>query len=296
MFHRYLAHSIAAALLLFAGLVSAAEADKGVFWKATRENKTVYLLGSIHLATEDFYPLRAQIEEAYSNSDTIAVEADITAAESDMLLQQKIMMASVYQGDRSLRDDLPPELYQQLQGWIRKHNMPEALFIRQRPAIAMASMGMIEMHAHGLKPEWGIDRHFLKKAKQDGKAVLELEGVLQQVELLNSLENPALLLQRTLEQLEDISSLLPQITRAWKTGDIDALNRLIVLQGLEENPDYKPLFDALFFQRNEKMTAWIATNAPNYPSLFVILGAGHLVGEKGVIRLLEQAGYKLEQL
>ncbi|WKD51497.1 TraB/GumN family protein [Microbulbifer spongiae] len=296
MFHRYLAFSITAILLLFAGLVSAAETDRGVFWKATRDHKTVYLLGSIHLATEDFYPLRAQIEEAYSNSDAIAVEADITAAEDDVLLQQKIMMASVYQGDRSLRDELPPKLYQQLQDWMRKHNMPEALFIRQRPAIAMVSMSMIEMQAQGLNPELGIDRHFLKKANRDGKPVLEVEGVLQQIQLLNSLENPALLLQQTLEQLEDISSFLPKITRAWKAGDIDALNRLIILQGLKKNPDYKPLYDALFFQRNENMAAWIAAHAPNYPSLFVILGAGHMVGEKSVIRLLEQAGYKLEQL
>ncbi|WHI52652.1 TraB/GumN family protein [Microbulbifer sp. MLAF003] len=107
MIHRYLSQSIALALILFVGLVNAAETDQGIFWKATKENQTIYLLGSIHLATEDFYPMRPQIERAYAESDAIAVEADILAAEGNMLLQQKIMMESVYQGERNLRDDLP---------------------------------------------------------------------------------------------------------------------------------------------------------------------------------------------
>ncbi|MFA0810786.1 TraB/GumN family protein [Microbulbifer epialgicus] len=296
MIHRYLSQSIALALILFVSIASAAETDQGIFWKATKENHTAYLLGSVHLATEDFYPLRPQIEHAYKSSDAVAVEADILAAEGDMLLQQKIMMESVYQGDRNLRDELPPELYKQLQGWMKKHNMPEAMFIRQRPAIAMISMSMIEMQAYGLNPELGIDRHFLKKAKKDDKPVIELEGVLQQFQMLNGLENPALLLQQTLEQLEEISSFLPKLTKAWKAGDEATLNRLIILDGLKENPEYKPLYDKLFFHRNENMANRITRKAPNYQSLFVIVGAGHLVGEGSIVELLKKSGYTLERI
>ncbi|BBM04219.1 TraB/GumN family protein [Microbulbifer sp. GL-2] len=296
MIHRYLSQLTALFFLLAVGIVNAAETDQGIFWKATKKNQTVYLLGSIHLATEDFYPMRPQIEHAYAKSDAIAVEADILAAEGDMLLQQKIMMESVYQGDRSLRDDLPPEIYKQLQAWMQKHNMPEAMFVRQRPAIAMISMSMIEMQAHGLNPELGIDRHFLQKAKKDKKKVVELEGVLQQFQLLNGLDNPALLLQQTLEQLEDISSFLPKLTKAWKAGDEKSLNQLIILDGLKENPEYKPLYDKLFFQRNENMAERIVIKAPNYQSLFVIVGAGHLVGEGSVVELLKKSGYSLERI
>ncbi|QFT54325.1 TraB/GumN family protein [Microbulbifer sp. THAF38] len=296
MFQRYFTQSIALVLILLVGTATAAEKDRGIFWKATKEDKTVYLLGSIHLATEDFYPMRAQIERAYATSDAIAVEADVLAAESDIMVQQKIMMESVYQGERSLRDDLPADLYKRLQAWMHKRNMPEAMFIRQRPAIAMISMSMIEMQALGLNPELGIDRHFLTKAKKDGKPVLELEGVVQQFQLLNGLDNPALLLQQTLEQLEDISTYLPQLTNAWKAGDHDALNRLILLDGLEENPEYKPLYDKLFFQRNKNMANKIASKAPKYRSLFVIVGAGHLVGQGSIAELMKEKGYKLERI
>ncbi|WP_444931687.1 TraB/GumN family protein [Microbulbifer sp. SSSA002] len=296
MLHRQISFVLALILFLLTVGASAAESDKGIFWKASKDGKTVYLLGSIHLATEDFYPLREKIEQAYSRSDAIAVEADILAAEGDPLLQQRIMMESVYQGERTLKDELPPELYDQLKSWMQKRNMPEAMFIRQRPAIAMISMSMLEMQAHGLNPELGIDRHFLLKAKKDGKSILELEGVLQQFQMLNGLENPALLLQQTLEQIEDISSFLPQITSAWKKGDSDTLNRLIILDSLTENPEYKSLYDTLFFDRNKKMAEKIALKGPNHKSLFVIVGAGHLVGERSVLEFLGDSGYQLERL
>ncbi|WP_444907747.1 TraB/GumN family protein [Microbulbifer sp. SSSA008] len=296
MLQRQISYFLAFTLLLLTIGASAAESDKGIFWKATKDNKTVYLLGSVHLATEDFYPLRSKIEQAYSNSDAIAVEADILAAEGDSLLQQRIMMESIYQGERTLKDELPPALYSQLKSWMHKRSMPEAMFIRQRPAIAMISMSMIEMQAHGLNPELGIDRHFLQKAKKDGKSVLELEGVLQQFKMLNDLDNPALLFQQTLEQIGDISTFLPKLTNAWKRGDEEALNRLIILNGLTENPEYKPLYDTLFFNRNERMAEKIALKGPNYQSLFVIVGAGHLVGERSVIEFLGDTGYKLERL
>ncbi|WP_444936280.1 TraB/GumN family protein [Microbulbifer sp. JMSA004] len=296
MLHRQISYFLAFTLLLLTIGASAAESDKGVFWKATKDSKTIYLLGSVHLATEDFYPLRSKIEQAYTKSDAIAVEADILAAEGDSLLQQRIKMESVYQGKRTLKDELPPELYSQLKSWMRKRNMPEAMFIQQRPAIAMISISMIEMQAHGLNPELGIDRHFLLKAKKDGKSILELEGVLQQFQMLNGLDNPALLFQQTLEQIGDISSFLPKLTGAWKRGDEDELNRLIILDGLTENPEYKPLYDTLFFERNEKMAEKIALKGPNYKSLFVIVGAGHLVGDRSVIKFLSDSGYKLERL
>lgn len=296
MLNRYFLRPLFFVFLLFAAVVSAAESDRGIFWQAEKAGRTVYLLGSVHLATADFYPLRPDIERAYADSDALVVEADIVAAESDMALQQQIMLQSLYQGDRSLRDDLSPAVYKQLQSWLQQRRLPEGMFIRQRPAIAMISISMVEMQAQGLDPRLGIDRHFLKKAKRDGKPIVELEGVLQQLRLLNSLKNPSLLLQQTLEQLEDMQNFVPKMTSAWKRGDSESLYRLIIAESLQEHPEYHSLYDILFFQRNRTMAEKIASGAPSYQSLFVIVGAGHLVGNESVIERLREQGYKVQQL
>ncbi|SHE78138.1 hypothetical protein SAMN04487965_0641 [Microbulbifer donghaiensis] len=294
--NRYLLQPLLAFFLLFAAVANAAENDRGIFWRADKAGQTIFLLGSVHLATADFYPLRSQIERAYAESDALVVEADIVAAESDMALQQQIMLESLYQGDRSLRDDLSPAVYQQLRSWLQQRRLPEPVFVRQRPAIAMISISMVEMQALGLDPRLGIDRHFLKKAKRDGKPIVELEGVLQQLQLLNDLENPSLLLQQTLEQLEDMQTFVPRMTSAWKRGDGEALYQLIIADSLQEHPEYRPLYETLFFRRNRAMAEKIAGSSPTYKSLFVVVGAGHLLGDESVIALLRKQGYELQRL
>ena len=56
------------------------ETDKGssgFFWKVSKDNNTVYLLASIHLAKHDVYPMNSKIKEAFEDSDALVVEADI---------------------------------------------------------------------------------------------------------------------------------------------------------------------------------------------------------------------------
>lgn len=296
MLNRLVLQTLFTLLFPVAIVTNAAASDQGVFWKAEKAGQTVYLLGSVHLATADFYPLPPQIEQAYAESDALVVEADIVAAENDMELQQQIMLQSLYQGNRSLRDDLSPAVYKQLQSWLQQRRLPESVFIRQRPAIAMISISMVEMQAQGLDPQLGIDRHFLKQAKRDGKPIVELEGVLQQLQLLNNLENPSLLLQQTLEQLEDMRTFVPRMTSAWKRGDTKSLYQLIFAESLQKHPEYRPLYETLFFQRNRTMAEKIANSAPSHKSLFVIVGAGHLLGAESVITELKKHGFKLQRI
>lgn len=283
-------------LLLFSN-ASRAAGDQGLFWVAEKGDQQVYLLGSIHLATPDFYPLHSRILEAFESSDALAVEADILQAERDPALQQQIMRESLYTGGRSLREDLSPETYRRLQQWLSSRQLPEAMFMRQRPAIAMITLSMMEMQARGLDPKFGIDRHFLQRAhRQSNKKVLELEGVLEQLALLNNLENPDLLLRQTLEQLQDIDKLVPEMISAWKSGDPEAMHRLVIADELRENPEFASLYEVMFFKRNRNMAAGISAASENHDTLFVIVGAGHLVGEKSILKELEKRQFRVRAL
>lgn len=287
------------ALILLCALgsaLAAAAEDKGLFWRAQKNGHEVYLLGSVHMATKDFYPLRQEIRRAYDHSDALVVEADVLAAEGDMALQQKIMQESLYTDERSLRDDLSPAVFAKLQQWLQRRKLPEPLFIRQRPAFAMITMSMVEMKAQGLDPSLGLDRHFLKLAKGDSKPIIELEGILEQLQLLNNLKNPDALLQQTLEQLDDIDTFVPALTGAWKAGDGDSLYHLIIADDLATHPEYRAIYDALFFNRNKNMASGIADASAGRESIFVIVGAGHLVGSDSVLDHLKSRGFAVQQI
>ena len=81
-------------LWLFCCLLSfslaAAPTDKGFLWKVESAGATIYLMGSLHFATADFYPLRPVIEEAFDESDTLVVEVDV-ANVNPLQLQSMIL-------------------------------------------------------------------------------------------------------------------------------------------------------------------------------------------------------------
>ena len=52
--------------------------EKLFLWKATKGDDTVWLLGTIHVAKKNFYPLPKEILKAFSRSNHLLVEVDIT--------------------------------------------------------------------------------------------------------------------------------------------------------------------------------------------------------------------------
>ena len=282
-------------LLLVANQALAAN-DRGLLLEAQKGNQTVYLLGSIHLADESFYPLRETIEKAYKESDALVVEADVVAMESDPELQQQVMLESLYPPGKQLQDEIPPEVYAKLQAWLRERQIPEASFNRMRPAIAMITLSLIEMQARGLDPKAGIDRHFLNQAHKEGKTTLELESVIQQLRMLNSVEKPELYLQQTLDQVSEMDRFVPRMTKAWKAGDRETIYQLVIRESLEQHPEFEPLMELLFYQRNRAMADKIRALSSKHKTLFVVVGAGHLVGAKSITELLEKSGFSIVQI
>ncbi|WGL16762.1 TraB/GumN family protein [Microbulbifer bruguierae] len=288
--------ALQALLLLLVFCQAQAANDKGLLLEASKEGRTVYLLGSIHLADKSFYPLRPAIEEAYKDSQALVVEADVIAMESDLALQQQVMLESLYPPGQKLKDHIPEDVYRQLQDWLHKRQLPEEHFNRLRPAIAMITLSLIEMQARGLDPKAGIDRHFLNQAHRNDKTTLELESVLGQLRMLNSLERPELYLQQTLAQLGEMDSFVPRMTEAWKSGDQSRLHELVIKESLQQYPELAQLFDLLFYQRNVEMAEKIRHFSRQHKKLFVVVGAGHLVGEKSVPYYLQAAGFDIKQI
>ncbi|HER2167769.1 TPA: TraB/GumN family protein, partial [Streptococcus pyogenes] len=53
---------------------------RGFMWEVESNGNTVYLVGSMHIADESFYPLRKEFEEAFAEADYLGVEIDISKA------------------------------------------------------------------------------------------------------------------------------------------------------------------------------------------------------------------------
>ena len=66
------------AVVAIAILCSAAAAHAKTFaWKVAGKGGTVYLVGSVHLLSNDYYPLQAPLDAAYKDSDLLLEEVDM---------------------------------------------------------------------------------------------------------------------------------------------------------------------------------------------------------------------------
>lgn len=273
----------------------AASEDKALFWRVDSLESTVYLFGSIHFADKSFYPLRAEVEKAFELSEFLVVELDINSPESVAKFQYLMQNEGLYLGDETLKDNLSDKTYSELLIYLKKFGVSEDLIEKQKPGIVVLTLAALQARKVGLDPEQGIDLHFLNKAKSN-KKVLALETMDEQLKLFLEIEDGDLLLQDSFYSLETLEDEVETLIEAWKQGDEKAMHKLLFDDVLKEHSSLTVLYEDLYFKRNIKMTRLIKHYLNQKGIYFVVVGAGHLIGEKGIVQLLQDAGYRVSRL
>jgi hypothetical protein len=283
-------------MMLFLVITAAhARDDRGLFWKVQGENSTVYLLGSIHYADESFYPLRKEIEEAFYRSDHLVVEINIDAAKAKRY-RHLIKEKGSYQGETTIRDEITRQTYRKLESVLRRLDVPMEMVNKQKPGILVLTLTSIQVMRMGLMPEMGIDAYLLRNASRTGKDIIELETVDEQIEIFLNISDGDLLLREALFSLDEADMQMMDMIFCWKSGDEACIESILFEDALTDYPSFVSIYDILFFRRNEDMANDIKTFLDGKGTYFVVVGAGHLVGDKGIPDLLRNAGYQVRRL
>jgi hypothetical protein len=266
---------------------------KNFLWKIQSGSATVYLLGSIHFLKKEVYPLNEAIENAYESSDTLVVEANIN--EIDKLDLTKFTSRAFYQGDDHIEKHVSPETYRSIKKESETLGLPVELIRMQKPwflALALQAMELVKL---GYDPRYGVDVHFLAKARGK-KRILELESLEEQINLLSGFSDreQEFFLLYTLKNLRSMDGQVEALVRAWASGDAQAIDSILTESALQDRA-IAPIFGKLFDERNLKMCSRIESYLNSTGSTFVIVGAGHLVGKRGIIELIKGKGYLVEQ-
>lgn len=284
--------ALLSAIVLFFSFNVQAEQDRALFWRLQSASATVYLLGSIHYADASFYPLRAAIEQAFEHSDRLVVEVNMDA-NAGAQVRQLIQDKGMYRGDETIRDHLRADTHTSLLARLQQLDIPYALVAQQKPGLMIMTLASLQMQKLGFSPEQGIDAYFLRRATRLQKPVLELESIEQQLHLLLNISDGDLLLQETLSEFETMDESMAALVQGWKQGDEASLNTLLFEDVLTRYPAYLGIYQELFYKRNIAMTKKIEDYLNTRHSYFIIVGAGHLIGDKSVVALLNKNNYKV---
>jgi hypothetical protein len=239
---------------------------------------------------KDVYPLDTKIEDAFKKSGILVVEANINdAAKADV---QKLMANAYYHGNDTLDRHISKDTYELLKSEVERIGIPMQMINKQKPWIIALTLSSLELLKLGFTPNDGIDMHFLSKS--GNKKILELESVDYQIRLISSFtdKEQELFLLYTLKDLKTIREDIDTLLNAWKNGDVKAMEAII---SKGNSVQLSPIYEKMIYERNKRMTSQIEQLLKTRETYFVIVGAAHLIGERGIINALKSKGYSVEQ-
>ena len=270
-------------------------ATRSFLWKASKGQGVVYLVGSVHMLTADFYPLAPALDAAFKDSDLLVEEADL----SEMLsptTQFSLLQRGMLPSGQTLDKVVSPATLALVNAHVGVFGPGAAVAaVKQfKPWFLAMTLEAMEWQKAGFDPQLGLDKHFFDRAHSEGKTVQGLETTEFQISLFDSMsaEQQERFLAETLKDLDKETASVGQLASAWKSGDVAGVERF-VLKDLQSDP---VVYQRLLVGRNR---AWL----PKLEALFsrprpamVVVGAAHLVGPDGLVAMLKAKGYTLTQL
>ncbi|MEH6911969.1 MAG: TraB/GumN family protein [Oceanicoccus sp.] len=262
-------------------------------WKISNGNDYFYIGGTIHVLADDDYPLPSAFAKAYSITDTLVLEADITEVQTPAF-QQQLLKEMSYSSGHSLIEFLKPETLQALTTYCKIRHIPLHSLTQFKPGMLTVMMTMAELQNLGLAGT-GVDQHFYSLAKNEAKTILFLESAEQQLALLVNMgkgrENE--LIEYTLRDISSIGEVMSDLKNAWRSGNLEQLKELGItpMQEMDET-----VYRQLAVDRNNAWMPSLLSLFNNQQKELVLVGALHLAGDDSLLKLLSDKGYQIQQM
>jgi uncharacterized protein len=290
--HRALAFAIAACLAI--ACLHGDAAGRNFMWKATSpSHRVVYLVGSVHVLTADYYPLDPAFEEAFKSSDVLVEELDMRemlGASSQMEMLSRGMLPAGQTIDKVVSAGTMAAVTKKFSDL----GMPLEPMKQFKPWLMSLILQGFEWQKSGFDADLGLDKHFYDQAIGSGKPVQGLETLAFQLSRFDEMSMDAQdrLLSETINELDTTKASFTRMADAWKAGDVPAIEQL-VLKDLKDEPQ---MYDRLLIQRNRMWLPKIEALFSRSKPAFVVVGAAHLVGSDGLLQMLKAKGYTIEQM
>jgi uncharacterized protein YbaP (TraB family) len=269
------------------GIVSENPKKEGaLLWQITNEHNsdTSHLFGTMHMIESEFYIFPDQLKMLAKNSDAIVMELPGLPSPYEML---KYVMLK----DDTLWNHFGAGQEDSLMNWVEEftefdRSMVKSVFSKMKP-FALIQLTTASQFS-GKVESYEMD--FTEIAKEDSIEIIGLETVADQMKIFDdmSIEEQVEMLMATIRDPDADKDLLKLMQSIYFSQEIEELYELIH----EEGGTIAEKEDAFLTNRNKNWIGKLKNILPD-SKLFIAVGAGHLGGPEGVIRLLQKEGYTL---
>ncbi|GMM94311.1 TraB/GumN family protein [Qipengyuania sp. MTN3-11] len=291
---------IARFLLIFAALIglaacqdepdSRAAAGPGpAIWEVRGADGAVegWLFGTIHALPDGVAWRTATLAALLDRADTLVVE--VAGLEDGDALTRTFSELAFDTPGPALARRIEPGLQPRYEELLTSARVSRNQLDRMESWAAALSLAQV---AQAGRTENGVDKALLRDFA--GGEVIELEGAEAQLAIFDGLPETDQrdLLNAVIEESRTAGEEMGRLARSWSTGDLAGLEEVTGSGMLAD----EELYEALLARRNRAWAAQLENllSAPGRP--FVAVGAGHMVGEDGLPRLLEERGFTVRRI
>jgi uncharacterized protein YbaP (TraB family) len=266
--------------------------DRGFLWRISKDNRTSYLYGTIHVGKLEWSFPGPALREALRSTQTMALELDPTDAAVSAQMQAGM------QARRPVA--LPAALRQRLDKQASAACIPQAVLGGMHPVMQVVTYTVLVGRWDGLDPAWAQEVVLAGMARSARQPIVSLETAQLQARLLipEDREEVLLTVERGLAQLEQgrVRPMLARMAAIWERGDLEQLERFDTWCDCMTSDDERESMRRLLDERNPDLADGIAAVHALGGEVFAAVGALHMVGPTGLPRLLANKGFKVERV
>ena len=262
-----------------------------------------YIVGTYHLAPASFADSIPGMRQAIEQTDQVCGELDLMDAfkpeNTARLLQSQMLPEGVTLSSLLTADQLSRlnALLLEVLGTNLEDEAYAAQVEKMKPVALSTTLSLASYmkKTQSFNPMELLDNYFQMLALQSGKSVIGFETVDFQMGVLYGSELPKQVedLMCLVDHFDEATELVDRITSAYFSQNFQQLESVLE-EEMEGTCAATPEEEAaLLDNRNHNWINMMPDMMAEKPTLFVV-GAGHLCGEQGVLKLLEGLGYTVE--
>lgn len=267
----------------------AAGPERGILWRIERDGTTVgHLFGTIHSDRPEVVDLPGPVERAFERADRYAFEIDQRDIDP-----REIRRVMHYPDGGLLAQRLPPDLWERARRAASRRGLPTNAIASMEPWALATVLSLPPADPRNI-----LDMMLQRRAFESGRPVAGLETVAEQLSIFDHLDESRQveMLTTAVDAIEtgQAQELFERMVRAWRERD---LGRIVELAdehpALADPATNNRLMARLLGERNRRMAERMQAQL-EAGGAFIAVGAMHLAGDDGLVRLLEHRGYRLE--
>ena len=266
--------------------------DRGFLWRISKDGRTSFLYGTIHVAKFDWMFPGPKVTQAIRTTDTLALELD--ALDPDI-------QARMAKGIAELQStELPELMVKRLRDQAEAMCIPYDSIAKLTPEFQIITLSMMVGRWDGLNASFAVDAVLAGIGRGAKKNVVSLETPEFQLQLL-TMETPKETISFVQDSLNELETgrALSQINRAaksWESADYAEMSNFEDWCECLNTELDRRMMKRLNDDRNPNLAKSINALHESGKQVFAAVGSLHMFGPLGLPALMKKLGYQVEQV